>query len=339
MPDPRDNSPRRTFIDRLRRILCDLDVQRRLLILTLLPAAWIPGTAAGGLLDRPTTRPTTARQPAYVIHVPGVAGPMRIDRRLADGIAEGGDDGFVEEVEIFNWVGDRRGLPAVFGIEENKRQARLLAEHLLQLKREQPDRPVLITAHSGGTAIVAWALELLPELAAGEGEWDDVEDGQGGEEPANVPPLPEGLKVDGVVLLASGLSGGFDLSPALANVKGQVFHLSSDADNFILGAGTMIFGTLDRVRGLAAGKTGFLLPTGLDALAYANFAEIAYDLAWRDLGHFGDHEGMMTRAFAKTVVIPLLRASTGEPVDNLPATRAIPHQPRHGVPQENHSLN
>ena len=38
--------------------------------------------------------------------------------------------------------------------------------------------------------------------------------------------------------------------------------------------------------------------------------------------HYGDHEGMMTRAFGRTVVADLIRASLGEEVE-LPTTRPI----------------
>lgn len=239
---------------------------------------------------------------AYIIHLPGIAGPMRIDHRLADGLVAGGAG---QEVEIFDWVGRRRGFGALFGEEENRRQARRLAEHILELKAANPDRPLVITAHSGGTAIAAWALELLPELA-GEKQGNEGEAGQ---------------QVDGVVLIASALSPRYDLSPMLGQVAGRVFHLSSDADNFILGAGTLVFGTLDRQFGVGAGKIGFMIPSdAADAEAYGRYIEVPYDKAWVELGHYGDHEGMMSVDFGRSVMSDLVRASLGEKVD-LPTTR------------------
>ena len=283
----------------------DLRVSLMLGLLALLPAApalgFVPVTTVATDEEDRQGRPR-----AHVIHIPGIAGPRRIDRNLADGIAE---SGVASQVEIFDWVGNRRGLAAVFGVNENRRQARKLAERVLELKRQDVARPVVLVAHSGGTAIVAWALEVLPEVAR---------EAAGGVDVAEAP------EVVGVVMLASGLSPEYDLARAMRQVSGMTFHLSSTADNYILGAGTLLFGTLDRKFGVAAGKTGFYLPMDVDPLAYARFIEIPYDQAWRALGHYGDHEGMMSRGFGRLVVANLVRASLGENVE-LPATRpAIP---------------
>src|SRR5690606_7939106 len=158
---PPSRPHRQPLFSRFRRIAWDLRTQGLLLVITLLPAAWIPGAVRAGQIEPPTTRTAGAttrpeqRPPAYVIHLPGIAGPMRIDQRLARGMADGGADGLVETVEIFDWVGNRRGFAALFGRDQNLRQARRLAEHIVELKRQQPDRPVVITSHSGGTAVTA----------------------------------------------------------------------------------------------------------------------------------------------------------------------------------------
>ena len=276
----------------------DLRVSFMLGLLTILPApaalGFVPVTTADDDAAAAVRKP-------HVIHVPGIAGLRRIDRNLVAGIAK---SGIAQEVEIFDWVGSRRGLTAVFGVEENRREARRLAERIIELKRGEPQRPVVLVAHSGGTAVAAWALELIPELTGEEAR----------EHAAGV------LPVDGVVMLASGLSPDYDLSLAMRQVSGTTFHLSSSADQYILGAGTLIFGTLDRKFGVAAGKTGFYLPVDVDPLAYARFIEIPYDRAWRSLGHYGDHEGMMSRAFGEHVIANLIRAALGENV-KLPTTR------------------
>ena len=291
---------RRKLSHRVLRFLRDLRVSALLSFLTLLPvgpSAYAGTTVRAEAPDEPVGR-ARAGTGAYIIHVPGIAGPLRIDHRLAEGLVAGGAGG---EVEIFDWVGRRRGFGALFGEAENHRQARRLAEHILDLKRADPGRPLVITAHSGGTAIVAWALELVPELAAGQ--------------------LKGAPVVDGVILIASGLSPQYDLSPMMGQVAGRVFHLSSTADNLILGAGTLVFGTLDRKYGVAAGKTGFVIPADVAAAgAYERYAEVPYDRAWVELGHYGDHEGMMSLEFGRSVMSDLVRASLGEPVD-LPTTR------------------
>lgn len=325
---------------RVIRALRDLRVSGVLLVLTLLPTAAPAHAKAPVRVDETSAAagPTRERmresardavraasgdraafaRSAYIIHLPGIAGPMWFDRRFAEGLVAGGAG---SEVEIFDWVGRRRGLGALMGLEENRRQARLLAEHIIELKAKQPDRALVITAHSGGTAVAAWALEMLPEVQGTEARSHEgtkavasQPHGDEAKEP-QAPPL-----VDGVILIASGLSSEYDLAPMLRQVRGGVFHLSSNADNFILGAGTIVFGTLDRKNGLAAGKTGFYLPAGVDPAAYARFTEVPYDRAWAELGHYGDHESMMSIRFGSTIVADLVRSSLGLEVA-LPATR------------------
>ena len=293
------SSPVRNSRRLLLAALRDLRLSTFLLIITVIPSV-ARGQVATPAAPVPADGATDGAA-AHIIHVPGIAGPMSIDRRMAEGLVAGGAGG---QYEIFDWVGTRRGFRALFGEAENRRQARRLAEHIIALKRANPGQPLVITAHSGGTAVVAWALEVLPEVrsAAGAGE------------PAQ--PL-----VDGVILIASGLSPSYDLSPMLREVAGRVFHLSSNADNFILGAGTLVFGTLDREFGVAAGKTGFRVPAeAAEAEAYERYVEVPYDRAWAEMGHYGDHEGMMSAEFGRSVMANLVRASLGEKVD-LPTTR------------------
>ena len=291
---------------RLLRILRDLRVSLMLAGLTLLPSA---ASAQPATIITAEPAGAAGRAPAladtHIIHVPGIAGPLRIDRHLAEGLLAGGA---ASEVEIFDWVGRRRGFKALFGVDENHRQARRLALHILQLRQIHPDRRLVITAHSGGTAIAAWALEMLPALI------EEQKGKQGGEADDSLP------MVDGVILMAAGLSPEYDLSPMLRQVRGRVFHLSSKADNLILGAGTLVLGTLDRKFAIAAGKTGFYLPPGVEPAAYATFVEVPYDATWAELGHYGEHEGMMTTPFGASVISDLVRAALGESVP-LPTTR------------------
>lgn len=325
-------APTRHFVRPLIRALRDLRVSAILLVLTLLPSAAAGEAGSSARADEneaKRARDRDAVAAAYVIHVPGIAGPMRFDSRFGEGLVVGGAG---SEVEIFDWVGRRRGLPALYGLEENKRQAVRLAKHILELKRAKPQRALVITAHSGGTAIVAWALEMLPEMQAAQPQnseaaarTSDIErPAVSGEVPA-VQSAPSPL-VDGVIFIASGLSPDYDLSPMLRQVRGRVFHLSSEHDNLILGAGTILFGTLDRKNGLAAGKGGFVLPAGCDEAAYARFCEVPYDKAWMRYGHYGDHEGMMTTSFAAAVMSDLVRASMGLEVP-LPTTRPAGRAP------------
>src|SRR5688500_6497335 len=100
----------RTLRHRLLRLLRDLRLSGMLAVLTLLPSAAV----------RQVATPVKPQQPdggdVHIIHVPGIAGPLRIDRHMAEGLLAGGAVG---EVEIFDWVGGRRGFKALFGVDEN----------------------------------------------------------------------------------------------------------------------------------------------------------------------------------------------------------------------------
>lgn len=255
---------------------------------------------------------STPDRSVSVLYAPGISGSRGYDRRLNEGIGRGLiEAGYQPHIEVIDWVGQRRGLATVFGFEENLLQARLLARQIIEMRRDAPDRPIILVGHSGGTALIAWALESIPELERG---------GIGDQE---IEPPGGPAMVDAVILIASGLSPRFNLQPAMHQVKGHVYHFASRSDNLILGIGTILFGTLDRERRLGAGMVGFLLPEGLVLPDYAQFAEIPYDPAWQIIGHEGGHLDMMSTDFGETVIAPLIDHALGNPDAPLPTTRPI----------------
>ena len=97
---------------------------------------------------------------------------------------------------------------------------------------------------SGGTGLVVRALEGLPE--------DSVE---------------------AAVLLSPALSPGYDLSRALRAVRREMVVFWSPLDLFVLGLGTRIFGTVDRVNSVSAGLVGFRPPVGPDEAGAGAYAQ------------------------------------------------------------------
>ena len=96
----------------------------------------------------------------------------------------------------------------------------------------------------------------------------------------------------------------------------RVFHARAVSSyGAVLGLGTKMFGTVDGVRGEAAGKVGFTKPKAADPQQYAKLVQIPYDSAWMKWGNDGDHIGSMSRSFAREVVAPLLVSGT------------LPHKP------------
>jgi len=220
-------------------------------------------------LADPTTRP-------YLIHLPGIGGHMRVDDALVRGFALGKVDA---SVEIFDWTAPDPGMNALRATARNREQAKLVAGKILEVRRASPARKIVVTCHSGGAGIAAWALEALP---------DDV-------------------KIDTWLMLAPALSPTYDLSTALSRVSGRAFAFNSTLDTVVLNTGTTVFGTIDRQFVASAGFSGFVAPTGADAGMYLKLVQHAYDPAWLKLGHTGNHIGVMGVQFAETVLAPLVR--------------------------------
>lgn len=186
------------------------------------------------------------------------------------------------EIRVLNWGhGPWRWYADLTNTANLNAQAAATAEEVEKFRAERPGAPVFLVGKSGGSGIVARALEALPAGA-----------------------------VEAAVLLAPALSPEYDLSRALRAVRGQVTAFTSPLDGIILGAGTRIFGTIDRVRTRAAGLVGFRVPGGLDADARAQYAKLR-QVRWRPsmarAGYFGGHLGVDHPAFLRRHVVPLLR--------------------------------
>jgi hypothetical protein len=142
-------------------------------------------------------------------------------------------------------------------------------------------RPVFLVGKSGGTGVLIEALEQLP---------DD--------------------SVERAILIAPALSSRYDLRRALRAVRRDLVVYWSPLDVVLLGAGTKLFGTIDRVRSVGAGLTGFREPREFDdagrALYAAKLRQVRW--AWRmaRTGYLGGHVGPDSPWFLRRFVIPLL---------------------------------
>ena len=221
------------------------------------------------------------------IHLPGIAGALRLDREFVQGLRDGGYPG---DIDIYDWTAGDPGINALRARKRNEAQAERLALSIAKLLKDDPDAKVRLVCHSGGAGIAAWALEALP---------NDV-------------------KIETLVLLAPALSQRYDLSKALAHVRGKAYALHSVNDVLVLGAGTRMFGTIDGVNEEASGLRGFTRPDGADAKQYEKLVQMPYDEGWMALDNIGDHVGPMGYTFARAVVTHLLQGRDPPP---LPATR------------------
>lgn len=240
------------------------------------------GLVSPRLIAAPAEGPAAAAVPVLLIHLPGVAGESWVDHALVKGLCQSELPLF--DVVIHDWTGRDAGLAALADTQRHAHHADLVARRITEHRQAHPDVPVVLTSHSGGAGIAVWALERLPE----------------------------GVAVQNLVLIAPALSPGYDLSRALARVERSAFALTSPLDGVVLGAGTRLFGTIDRVKTDAAGRVGFIMPqTPAVPGHYQKLVPLRYDAKWIRLGNLGDHLGPMASPFAKTVIAGLLL--TGRP--------------------------
>src|SRR5947208_140175 len=81
------------------------------------------------------------------------------------------------------------------------------------------------------------------------------------------------LVADGVGGLSPALSPGYELSRAVRAVRREMVVFWSPLDLIVLGLGTRIFGTIDRVNSVSAGLVGFRPPGGGD---YAKLRQVRW---------------------------------------------------------------
>ena len=80
----------------------------------------------------------------------------------------------------------------------------------------------------------------------------------------------------------------------------------------VLGAGTRLFGTIDRVKTVSAGLVGFRAPL-LDSLdharrqSYGKLRQVRWRPRMATTGYFGGHMGPDSPMFLRKYVVPLLR--------------------------------
>jgi hypothetical protein len=223
----------------------------------------------------------------FVLHLNGIGGKRSVDQSLHRGLEAGG---LRAEVQFYDWTHGDDGIGALQRLESNRKEAKIIADMIVERFRQHPGSPIYITCHSGGAGLAAWALEQLP---------DDVH-------------------IEQIVMFAPALSKDYDLSKALRHVRKNCYVFSSPFDNAVLSIGTKIFGTIDGVHGDAGGYKGFERPQAADEAQYAKIIHQPYDKDWLlKYGNAGSHICAMRSRFAREYVAPLLlgKSPTTRPVD------------------------
>jgi hypothetical protein len=251
--------------------------------------------AAVGAADGPRRESAPARARADGAVVPAPAEP---DVRPLVWVVDGAGDlkgcsgafaqanllaGGAVELSTFPWShGHGRLLLDQTDRAHARAQGERLAAAILDRKKREPNRRVVLVAHSAGCAVA---------LAAGD----------------RLPPD----SVDRTILLAPSVSAGYDLRPSLWAAREGLDVFCSRKDWVALGFVVRVVGTADRGSGGAAGRFGFR-PVGPAALGPGRNARLrqhfwSAEQAWT--GHTGGHLGMHSPAFVHAYLFPLVGAA------------------------------
>ncbi len=185
--------------------------------------------------------------------------------------------GYLGEFLYWRWHAAWRGtliLPCIMARGLLEREARRLADFIIEQRRQCPQRPIYLVGYSCGGYIATRALELLPP----------------------------GIRVEGVVLLAAALDPRRDLALAASAVGGNMVITSSPGDWLILGLGTLLFGTGDRRWRPSMGMIG---PAGA---CPPNVRHLRWRLRDVATGHTGGHFGASAAGYFQARIAPHLFA-------------------------------
>ena len=215
-----------------------------------------------------------------VIVLTGIEGRSFINRGIRAGLDDGKVDWGIELVDWTTWW--RTPLGNLINEAGNRRKAEDLADKVVRYQTRYPGRPVVLVGQSGGAAMAVWIAESLPE----------------------------GVQVDGIILLAAALSPEYRLDDALARSRQGIVSFHSKQD-WVLWM-TKFVGTMDERKKEAAGRVGFSMPSsGPGAEAY----ERLYEVPWSEKmaaflaaepGWDGGHLTSGRRLFIRWYVAPLV---------------------------------
>jgi hypothetical protein len=212
----------------------------------------------------------------YVLHFPGIAGRTALDANWVKALGAGG---VADHLEMYDWNRPYTRIGALRAYAHNRAEAKVIAGKIANKLAADPHANIILTGWSGGCQMIVWALEDLPPQAS----------------------------VQSVVMIAPAITPTYDLSRALAHVRGSLFACTSPGDWFVLGWGTHWFGTSDGAHTNAAGMVGFSIPQGADMTQYRKLVQLRYAAAWRKYGNFGGHNGAISPAFAREILAPKLK--------------------------------
>ncbi|TWT44262.1 Alpha/beta hydrolase family protein [Phycisphaerae bacterium RAS1] len=189
------------------------------------------------------------------------------------------DAGASQAVRIHEWWKPLGSIVNLVSYEQNRADAARIAAQIAAYRQEHPRSAVDLLGYSGGGGVAVMVAESLPE---------DV-------------------RLRHIVLVQPALSPDYDLTTALRHVDGRLFNFYSGNDAWILGAGTTVFGTMDRKYVPSAGKESFQAEKCVsDRVLREKLVQVGWSEEWRAAGHMGFHLGILGYEWNRRFVAPLL---------------------------------
>ncbi len=223
--------------------------------------------------------------------MPGIEGGPSILKDAVLGIRDAGVD---QAIFVFDW--ERVfGLSNLMDHDGNRRKAAQIASEVLAYRAAYPDQTIDLVGYSGGGGMAVFVAEALP---------------------------PD-VRLRNIVLCQPALSPTYDLTEALTRLEGRLVNLHSPMDWFILGAGTSVFGTMDRRNVTAAGRFGFDVEAAAPPALRNKITQISWDKEMLRQLHLGGHAQIISRTWNHALVAPWLQLPTD--VVAVPATTPAPN--------------
>ena len=245
---------------------------------------------AGGCADNQEFVTEDRLENGLVIVLPGIEGVSEYNRNIRRGIEAAG---IYRALPIVSWG---RPIPLI-GVLANQidfignRLAGInVARMVKQYQDNHPGKPVYIVGHSGGGGVAVFAAQALPE----------------------------GRKLQGLVLLSASISSAYDLTKALNRCENGIVCFYNKGDGALLGVGTIVLGNVDGTHGPAAGLIGFDWPSDRardeKKRAYRKLYQVHLGPEML-YGDEGAHSAATNPHFVSLYVAPWLMAQTWPPMD------------------------
>jgi pimeloyl-ACP methyl ester carboxylesterase len=185
------------------------------------------------------------------------------------------------DIEAFPWShGHRKIYKDQVDDAYARAKGKELAERILELRKQQTDRPLILVSYSAGSAVGLSAASHLPAET-----------------------------LERHIVLAPSVSTRYDLRPSLRATRLGVDVFCSKKDRWALGIAVRWVGTADELHDKqAAGRYGFsaIIENPGDTELYQKLRNHFWTPDDAKLGHDGRHHGMHAPAFLNKYVVPLV---------------------------------